>query len=221
MVFAPRDHIQNLISRVTEANLHSVCDEIHRHIRPENGRRIIRTIVISIINEAAWSDGTLVPQHQLARVCWEIHNLCLTPVYGAGEFHSVLLTQMLNEHCRREFVDASRELENEPDDEENSSIVLDLAVFVGELYKLGLVQDEVMNQVYLENLDCGNNGSDVKAGAMCLLLELVIARWDVDPTPRDLDVRPYVRSLLDYVGRHDLPSDLVEEIEVGSCSLVL
>lgn len=219
MVFAPKDRIRSLISQVNETNLQSVCDEIHYHIRPENDSDIVHTIAISIIDEAAGPGHTLVPQYHLAGLCWTIHNLCLTPDRGAGAFLSISLPQRLNELCQKEFVDANRKLEDEG--VEVASIVLDLVVLVGELYKLGLVEDQVMKKVYLENLHCGYKGSDDKAEAMCLLLELVATRWDMDPTSRNIDVDRYVRSLLDYVERHDPPSKLVGEIQVGSRSFIL
>lgn len=125
------------------------------------------------------------------------------------------LPQRLNELCQKEFVDANQKLEDGGDLEAISSIVLDLAVLVGELYKLGLVEDEVMKKVYLENLHCGYKGSDVKAEALCLLLDLLAIRWDMDPTSRNIDVERYVQSLVDYVGRYDPPSTLVDEIRVG------
>ena len=221
MVFVQKDRIRTLISQVTETNLNAACDEIYNHIRPENDRdRVVHTIAISIIDEASGPGHTLVPQYQLAGVCWTIHNLCLAPSSGAGAFPPVSLPQRLNELCQKEFMDANRKLENE-DGESATSIVLDLVVLVGELYKLGLVEDEVMKGVYLENLHCGHKGSDDKAGAMCLLLELLATRWDMDPTSRGIDVERYVRSLLGYVERHDPPSDLVEEIQVGPRSLTL
>jgi hypothetical protein len=220
MVFVPKDRIRSLISQVTETNLHDVCDEIHYHIRPENDRETVHTIAISIIDEAAGMGRSLVPQYHLAGVCWTIHNLCSTPGRGAGAFLSISLPQRLNELCHKEFGDANRKLEN-GDWELASSVVLDLAVLVGELYKLGLVDDEVMKKVYLENLHCGHKGSDVKAEAMCLLLELVAIRWDMDPTSRSIDVERFVRSLLDYVYRNDPPPNLVEQIQVGSCSPML
>ena len=214
MVFA-QDHIRNLISQVTESNLPGVCEKIHRHMRPENGHDTIHTIATCIIHEAAGPGHTLVPQYNLAGVCWTIHDLCSTPGGGAGEFLPVSLPKKLDELCQKEFVDATRKLENE-DGEEASSIVLDLVVLVGEVYKLGLVGDEVMKNVYLENLHCGYKGSDDKAQAMCLLLELVATRWEMDPTSRNIDVERYVQSLLGYVERHDPPSELVKEIQVGS-----
>ncbi|KAF9653572.1 hypothetical protein BDM02DRAFT_3182583 [Thelephora ganbajun] len=213
MVFIPRDRIRNLISQVTEANLHSVCDEIHHHIRPEGERETVHTIAVSILDEAAGSGHTLVPQYHLAGVCWTIHNLCLTPGRGTGAFPSVSLPRRLNELCQKEFVDASRKLENGKDVEVISSIVLDLVVLIGELYKFGLVEDEVMKNVYLENLRCGHKGSEIKAEALCLLLEFLATRWDMDPTSRNIDVEQYIRSLLDYVQRYDPPSTLVNEIQ--------
>lgn len=221
MIFVPRDRIRGLISQVTEANLHSVCDEIHYHIRPESDREIIHAIAVSILDEAAGPGHTLVPQYHLAGVCWTVHNLCYTPGRGAGAFLSVSLPQRLNELCQKEFVDANQKLEDGGDLEAISSIVLDLAVLVGELYKLGLVEDEVMKKVYLENLHCGYKGSDVKAEALCLLLDLLAIRWDMDPTSRNIDVERYVQSLVDYVGRYDPPSTLVDEIRVGLFFLLL
>ena len=215
MVFTPKDRIRSLISQVTEANLHSICEEIHYHIRPEGDREIIQAIAISIIDEAAGPGHTLVPQYHLAGVCWAIHDLCCTPGHGAGSFLSVSLPQRLSELCQKEFADANRKLEDDEDTEMISSIVLDLVVLIGELYKLGLVEDEVMKKVYLENLHCGYKGSDVKAEALCLLLDFLATRWDMDPTSRNIDVERYVRSLLDYVERHDPPSALVDEIRVG------
>lgn len=223
MVFVPKDRIRNLISRVTETNLHSMCDEIYYHIRPENGRDIINTIAIGIIDEASGSGHTLVPQYHLAGVCWTIHNLCLTPTgSGVGAFLSISLPQRLNELCQKEFTDANQKVKNE--DKQVASIVLDLTVLAGELYKVGLVEDEVMKKVYLENLRCDYKGpgSDDKAEAMCLLLELIATRWDMDPTSRNIEVERYIQSLLDYVERHDPPSELVEKIQVlGACSLTL
>lgn len=215
MVFTPKDRIRNLISQVTEANLQGVCDEIHYHIRPESDREIIHAIAISIIDEAAGSGHTLVPQYHLARVCWTVHNLCCAPARGAGAFLSISLPQKLNELCRKEFVDASRKLENREDVEAVSSIILNLVVLVGELYKLGLVEDEVMKKVYLENLHCGYKGSDLKAEALCHLLELLATRWDMDLTSRNIDVERYVQSLEDYVECYDPPSILADEIQVG------
>ena len=220
MVFDLKDHIRSLISQVTEINLQNVCDEIHYHIRPEDGRDTVHTIAISIIDEAVGPGHTLVPQYHLAGVCWMIHNLCSTPSsHIAGAYPSLSLPQRLNELCEKEFVDVNRKLEDE--DVAAASIVLDLVVLVGELYKLGLVEDEAIEKVYLENLRCDYEVSDdIKTEAMCLLLELVATRWDIDPTSRNIDVERYVRSLLDYVGRHDPPSELAEEIQVGSCSLM-
>lgn len=218
MVFIPKDRIRSLISQVTEANLHSVCDEIYYHIRPEGDHEIINAIAIGIMEEAAGFGHTLVPQYHLAGVCWTIHDLCHTPGRGAGAFLSTPLPQRLNELCQKEFVDANQKLENSEDVEEVSSVVLDLAVLIGELYKLGLVEDEVMKRVYLENLHCGYRGSDVKAEALCLLLELLVNRWDMDPGSRNIDVERYVRSLADYVERYDPPSALADEIRVGLCA---
>lgn len=217
MAFIPKDRIRGLISQVTNTNLRTVCDEIHYHIRPEGDRETIHAIAISILDEAAGPGHTLVPQYHLAGVCWAIHDLCSTPGRGAGAFLSISLPQRLNELCQKEFVDANRKLESGEDVETNSSIVLDLVVLIGELYKLGLVEDEVTKKVYLENLHCGYKGSDVKAEAMCLLLEFLAIRWDMDPTSRNIDVERYVLSLLDYVERYDPPSTLVKEILVGSC----
>ena len=81
--------------------------------------------------------------------------------------------------------------------------------------RLGLVEDEVVEKVYLENLYCGYKGSDVKAEALCLLLELLFVRWDMDPASRNIDVERYIRSLLDCIERCDPPSTLVDEIRVG------
>jgi hypothetical protein len=221
MAFTPKDRIRGLISHVTEANLHSVCDEIHYHIRPEGDREIIHTIAASIIDEAAGPGHTLIPQYHLAGVCWTIHDLCLAPGRGAGAFLSISLPQRLNELCQKEFTNANRKLECGEDVEAISAIVLDLVVLVGELYRLGLVMDEVMKKIYLDSLHCGYKGSDVKAEALCLLLELLATRWDMDPTSRNIDVEGYVRSLLDYVDRHDPPSILVDEIRVGPCSIAV
>lgn len=216
MTFIPRDRIRGLISQVTDANLQSVCDEIHSHIRPEGHREVIHTIAASIIDEAAGSGHTLVPQYHLALVCWEINNLCNTPAGGAGAFLSISLLQMLEELCQRDFVDANRRLEYGEDLDTTSSVVLDLAVLVGELYKAGLVKDEVMKEVYLNGLCRHNNGYEVKMKALCLLLELLATRWDMHPATRVIDVEWHVQFLLDYVERHDPPSALVGEILVGS-----
>jgi len=221
MVFIPKDRIRSLVSQVTEANLHSVCDEIHYHIRPEGGPEIIHAIALSIVDEAAGSGHTLVPQCHLAGVCWTIHDLCLAPGCGAGAFLSISLPQSLNDLCQEWFISANRRLEDGGDVEAVSSIVLDLVVLVGELYKLGLVEDEVMRKVYLDNLHCGYKESDVKAEALCLLLELLAIRWDMNPTSRNIDVERYVRSLLDYVERYDPPSALADEILVGPCLIVV
>jgi len=221
MVFIPRDHIRSLISRVTEANLRGVCDEIHYHIRPEGDREIIHTIAVSILEEAAGPGHTLVPQYHLAGVCWTIHDLCRTPGHGAGAFLSISLPQSLDELCQKEFVDANQKLENGEDEEGISSIVLDLVVLIGELYKLGLVEDEVMKGVYLDSLHCGYKGSEVKAEALCLLLELLAIRWDIDPTSRNIDVEKYVLSLLDYLERYDPHSTLAEEILVDPCLIIV
>jgi hypothetical protein len=221
MVFIPKDRIRGLISQITEANLHSACDEIHYHIRPEGDRETIHTIAASIIDEAAGTGPTLVPQYHLAGVCWTIHNLCLAPGHGAGAFLSISLPQRLDDLCQKEFVGANRKLECDEDVEVISTVVLDLVVLVGELYKLGLVAEEVMKKVYLDNLHCGYKGSDVKAEALCLLLELLAIRWDMDPTSRNIDVERYVQSLLDYVEHHDPPSRLVDEIQVGYCATVV
>ena len=218
MVFIPNDRIRGLISQVTEANLQNVCDEIHYHIRPENNRDIINAIALSIIDEAAGPGRTLVPQYHLAGVCCAIHNLCLVPGRGAGAFLSIPLPQRLTELCQKEFVDANRKLEEDGNVEVVSSIVLDLVVLVGELYKLGMVEDEAM-KVYLEDLLCDYKGSDIKAEALCLLLELIVTRWDMDPTSRNIHVEPYVRSLLDYIDRYDPPPGLVDEIRVSYRSL--
>lgn len=220
MVFIPKDRIRSLVSQVAEANLQDICDEIHYHIRPEGDREIIDTIAISIINEAAGSGHTLVPQYHLAGVCWTVHNLCRTPGRGAGAFLSISLPQRLNELCQKEFIAANQKLEDGEDTEEIAPIVLDLVVFIGELYKLGLVEDEVMKNVYLENLHCDYKGSDVKAEALCLLLELLYIRWDMDPASRNIDVERYIHTLLDYVERYDPPSTLVDEIRVGPCFIV-
>lgn len=221
MAFVPTDRIRGLISQVTETNLHAVCDEIHSNIRPENDRNIIQAIALSIIEEAAGFGHTLVPQYHLAGVCWTIHDLCFTPNRGTGAFLSITLPQTLSELCRKEFMTASRKLENNEDVEVASSVVIDLVVLAGELYKIGLVEDEMMMNVYLEGLHCGHKGSDVKAEALCLLLELLATRWDMDPTSKNIDAERYIRSLLDYIERDDPPPRLVEEIRVGSCSLVL
>lgn len=217
MTPAHKDYIRSLISQVTEANLHEVCDEIHHHIRPEGHRETIHTIAVSIIDEAAGPGHTLVPQYHLAGVCWTINELCFAPGNGGGGFLSISLPQSLDELCQKEFVDANRKLECGEDMETVSSIVLDLVVLVGELYKLNLVTDDAMKKVYLGNLHCGYKGSDVKAEALCLLLELLATRWEMDPTTRNIDVEWHVRSLLDYVERHDPPSALVNEIRVSSC----
>jgi len=214
MVFIPKDRIRGLISQVTEANLQSICDEIHYHIRPEGDHEVIQSIAISIIDEAAGSGHTLVPQYHLAGLCWTINNLCSTSGHGARDPLSLSLPRSLDELCQKEFVDANRKLENDEEMEVISSIVLDLVVLIGELYKLGLVEDEVM-KVYLENLHCGYKGSDVKAEALCLLLDFLATRWDMEPTSRNIDVERYIQSLLDYVERYDPPSALVDEIRVG------
>ena len=220
MASIPKDRIRSLISQVTEANLHSVCDEIHHYIRPEGDREIIHTITVSIIDEAAGTGHTLVPQYRLAGVCWTINDLCLVPGRGAGAFLSISLPQRLSEVCQKVFADANQKLERGEDVEAVSSIILDLVVLVGELYKLGLVTDEVM-KVYLDNLHCGYKGSDVKAEALCLLLELLVARWDMDLAARNIDVERYVQSLSDYVERHDPPSALVDEIRVCPYFIVM
>ena len=212
-----KDYIRSLISQITEANLHGLCDEIHHHIRPEGHREAIHTIALSIIDEAAGSGHTLVPQYHLAGVCWTVNQLCSTPGSGAGAFLSISLPQMLDELCQKEFVEANRKLERGEDVEAASSIILDLVVLVGELYKHGLVADKAMKEAYLDNLHCDYKGSDVKAEALCLLLELLVMRWEIDPTTRNIDVESHVSSLLDYVERYDPPSTLVEEIRVSSC----
>ena len=110
-----------------------MCNELHYHIRPEGDHNIIDIIATSIIDEAAGSGHTLVPQHYLAGACWTVHDLCHTPGHAAGAFLSISLPQRLNELCQKEFVDANRNLENGEDVEAISSIVLDLVVLIGEL----------------------------------------------------------------------------------------
>jgi len=220
MTFIPKDRIRGLISQVTEANLNSVCDEIRSHIRLEGHHEAIHTIAASIIDEAVGFGHTLVPQYRLAGVCRVITDLCSAPGHGAGAFLSVSLPQMLAGLCQREFVDANRKLERDGDVDAISGVVLDLVVLVGELYKVGLVEDEAMKGVYLDKLYCGHNGSDVKAEALCLLLELLATRWDMYPTARVIDVEWHVQSLLDYVQHHDPPSALVGEIQVGCFAVV-
>jgi len=212
-----KDRIRELISRVTEANLHSVCYDIHYHIQPDGHREVIHTIADSVIDEAAGSGHTLVPQYRLAGVCRMIDDLCNAPTRGAGTFLSISLPQMLDRLCQGKFVDASRKLECDEDVETTSSVVLDLVVLVGELYKVGLVKDEVVKEVYLDGLCPGYNGSDVKAGALCLLLELLATRWDMYPTTMVIDVEWHIRSLLNYAERQDSPSALVDEIKVSPC----
>lgn len=221
MAFIPKNRIRGLISQVTETNLHTVCDEIHYQIRPDGHRETIHTIALSIIDEASGSGHTLVPQYHLAGVCWAIYNLCNQSGHGAGSFLSISLPQMLDDLCQKEFVAANRALERGEDVEAVSSTVLDLVVLVGELYKLGLIADEVMEKVYLDNLSCGYRGTEVKAEALCLLLDLLATRWDMDPATRVIDVVPYVRSLLDYTERGDPPPALADEIRVGSCLIVV
>ena len=221
MTFTPKYRIRDLISRVTEANLHTACEEIHNHIRPEGHREVIRTIAASIIDEAAGSGHTLVPQYRLAGVCCMIDDLCNAPGRGAGAFLSLSLPQILDELCQREFVEANRRLESDGDVEAISSVVLDLVVLIGELYKVGLVKDEVMKEVYLDGLCRGYNGFEVKAEALCLLLELIATRWDMDPTTRAINVEWHIQSLLDYVARSNPPSGLADEIQVGSHSVVV
>lgn len=214
MAFDSKDRIRGLISQVTEANLHNTCGEIHHYIQLGNYRKIIQAIAVSIVDEAAGHGHTLVPQYLLAGVCWKIHKLCSTPGEGSGASLSISLPQTLNEVCQEEFVDANRKLESDEGVEVASSIVLDLVVLVGELYKLGLVEDGVMERVYFKNLHCDDKASDVRAQALCLLLELVATRWDIEPTSRNTDVEQHILSLLDYAERHDAPSELVEEIQV-------
>ena len=220
MTFIPKDRIRSLISRVTQANLHNVCDEIHYHIRPEGHREIIHTIAANIIDEAVGSGHTLVLQCHLALVCRMIDDLCNAPGRGAGTFLSISLPQMLDELCQREFADVNRRLECGGDVEATSSVVLDLVVLIGELYKAGLVKDEVMKEVYLDGLCRGYSGFDIKAEALCLLLELLATRWDMDPTTRTINVERHIQSLLEYVARHDPPSTLADEIQVGYRSVV-
>jgi len=214
MTFILKAHIRSLISQVTPANLHIVCDEIHNQIRPDGHREVIHAIAASIIDEAAGSGHTLVPQCHLAGACRMIDDMCNAPDRGAGVFLSISLPQMLDELCQREFVDVNRRLESGGDVEAISSVVLDLVVLVGELYKDGLVKDEVMKEVYLGGLCRGYSGFDVKAEALCLLLELLATRWDMDPTTRAINVEWCIQSLFDYVARHDPPSALVDEIQV-------
>lgn len=221
MALIAKDRIRDLISHVTEVNLHSVCAEIYQRIRPENDHETIHAIAVSIIDEAAGSGHTLIPQYRLAGVCWAIHDLSLAPGQGAGTSLPISLPQRLNELCQKEFVDSNRKLECGEDVEMISGIVLDLVVLVGELYKLDLVTDEVMKNVYLDNLHCGYRGSDIKAEALCLLLELLATRWDMDPATRNIDVEWYVHSLLDYVERCDPPSKLAGEVRVGLCFMVV
>jgi len=221
MTFIPKDHIRSLISQVTPANLHIVCDQIYNHIQPDGHPEVIHTIAASIIDEAAGFGHTLVLQCHLAGVCRMIDDLCNGPGRGARAFLSISLPQMLDELCQTEFVNVNRRLEGGGDVEAISSVVLDLVVLVGELYKAGLIKDEAMKEVYLDGLCRGYNGFDVKAEALCLLLELLATRWDMDPTTRAINVEWHIRSLLDFVAQHDPPSTLVDEIQVGSRSVAV
>lgn len=217
----PKDRIRGLISQVNDTNLHSVCNEIHHYIQPENHSESIHAIAISIIDEAAGPGHSLVPQYRLAGVCWTIHNLCYAPGHEKGAFISVSLPQRLSELCQKEFVNGIWKLEDEEDVELTSSVVLDLAVLAGELYKLGLIEDQVIRKVYLDNLHCGYKGSDTKAQALCHILDLLAVRWDMDPTSKNIDVERYVRCLVDYVEHHNPPSELVDEIQVSLCFLIM
>jgi hypothetical protein len=213
--------IRSLISQVAESSLHDVCDKIYHYIQQGDDREIVRAIAVSIVDEAVGSGHTLVPQNHLAWVCWIINNLCSTPGRGARASVSISLPQTLSELCEEVFVDANRKLEDGLGVDMASSIMLDLVILVGELYKLGLVEDGVVKRVYFETLHRGHKRFDVNAKALCLLLELVAERWNTDPTSRNIDVEQYVLSLLDYAERHDPPAELVEEIRVRSCSSTL
>jgi hypothetical protein len=215
----PKDRICGLISQVNDTNLQSVCNEIHRYIRPENHTETIHTIACSIIDEAAGPGHNLVPQYLLAGVCWTIHNLCYVPGHGAGAFLSVSLPQRLSELCQKEFVNGIWKLEDGEEVELTSSFILDLAALAGELYKVGLIEDQVVRKVYLDNLHCGYKGSDVKAQALCNILELLVTRWEMDTTSKNINVERYVQCLVDYIKDHDPPSELVDEIQVSLCFL--
>ena len=217
----PIDRICGLIAQVDDTNLDSVCNEIHHYIRPENHSESIHAIATSIIDEAAGPGHTLVPQYRLAGVCGTIHSLCYASGHGAGAFLSASLPRRLSELCQKEFVNGIWKLEDGEDVELTSSVILDLAVLAGELYKLGLIEDQMMKKVYLDNLHCGYKGSDTKAQALCHILDLLATRWDMDPTSKNINVEQYVRCLIDYIESHDPPSGLVDEIQVSLCFLII
>ena len=217
----PKDRICGLISQVNEENLHDICNEIYPYIRPENHIETIGAIASSIIDEAAGPGHTLAPQYRLAGVCWTIHSLCYATSHGAGAFLSISLPQKLGELCKQAFVDGIWKLEDGEDVELTSSVIRDLAVLAGELYKLGLIEDEMMRKVYLDNLHCGYKGSDAKAQALCLILELLVNRWNMDPASKNMNVDRYVQCLVDYIEHHDPPSGLVDEIQVSLCFVVM
>lgn len=197
----------DLTSQVTETNPRDeILDRLMKH---RNNNVVIPTIAGSIFDEAVWPNLHSPPPNLLAEFC--------------NSLRSPSLRQMLNYTCQEEFKDANfktRDSDNiDPDQRELASFeILNIVTLVGELYKLGLAEDKVV-EFYLKGLrrDLHDIRSVSKADAMCLLLHLIAHRYK-DPGDWTIDVGPYVRSLLDYAKKCglNLPANLKEEIRVGS-----
>jgi MIF4G domain len=176
--------------------------------------------IVDIIYRTATSQHYISPG-PMARLCRELYRRIRPQTPGGidgGTFLESLLdrcTQGISEV--REVLDCSGEawvyqMGSWPQ-------FIALIRFIGELFKMELLEEEVLTEFCIKGVFCDAKLSDLKVEGFCAILKIVGSLLDEGTTRGDLD--RYIRSLHEYGKSHCIPPALTSLLNVRRVQNVL